>query len=50
MRDMGLDEAMRSATGVDRAILRPDIFGQSTGMASDIEEVECRRSKRYAQL
>jgi TorA maturation chaperone TorD len=50
MRDMGLDEAIQSATDVDRAIFRPDLFAQSTGTTGDIDEVDAARAREYALL
>lgn len=37
-------------TGVDRARLRPDLFGGSPDMASDIDETDSARSQEYALL
>jgi TorA maturation chaperone TorD len=50
MRDMGLDEAIQSATGIDRATLRPDLFEQPNGTARDIDEVDAARAREYALL
>ena len=50
MRDMGLDEAIQSATDVDRATFRPDLFAQSTGTTGDIDEVDAARAWEYALL
>src|ERR1700730_14011401 len=40
--------SVEAATGVDRAILRPDLFAQSTATASDIDEVAAARAGQYA--
>lgn len=37
-------------TGVDRALLRPDLFGGASTMASDIDETDIARSQEYALL
>jgi TorA maturation chaperone TorD len=50
MRDMGLDEAIRSATGIDRAILRPDLLARPTATAGDIDEIDAARAREYALL
>jgi TorA maturation chaperone TorD len=56
MRDLGLDEANQSATGIDRPILRPNQFAQpnvsagDTGSAGDIDEVDAARAREYALL
>src|SRR5260370_34269483 len=48
--DLGLDEANQSATGIDRAILRPDLIAQPTATAGDIDEVDAARAAEYALL
>jgi TorA maturation chaperone TorD len=84
MRDVGLDEAIRSvggvralarkigisqpaisnwlrvpaervlsveaASGVDRAILRPDLFARPAASTGDIDEVDAARAREYALL
>src|ERR1022692_1641374 len=42
--------AVESATGIDRATLRPDLFAQATGTARDIDEVDAARAREYALL
>jgi TorA maturation chaperone TorD len=37
-------------TGLDRALLRPDLFGGPASMASDIDETDSARSQEYALL
>ena len=41
---------VESATGVPRAILRPDLFGQMVEMSSDVDEVDVARAHEYALL
>ncbi|HKA76768.1 MAG TPA: molecular chaperone TorD family protein [Pseudolabrys sp.] len=41
--------SVEAATGIDRVILRPDIYGGKT-MASDIDEVDAARAQEYALL
>jgi TorA maturation chaperone TorD len=50
MRDLGFDEAKQSATGIDRATLRPDHFAQPNVSAGDIDEVDAARAREYALL
>src|ERR1700681_3883961 len=50
MPDMGLDEANQSASGIDRAIRRPDLSAQPTATASDLDEVDAARAREYALL
>jgi TorA maturation chaperone TorD/DNA-binding transcriptional regulator YdaS (Cro superfamily) len=42
--------SVESATGIDRAILRPDLFSQRTGVLGDIDEVDAARGREYALL
>ena len=42
--------AVAEITGIDRAQLRPDLFGGSSSMASDIDETDSTRSQEYALL
>ena len=42
--------AIAEITGVDRALLRPDLFSGSSGMTSDIDEIDSARSQEYALL
>jgi TorA maturation chaperone TorD len=41
--------SVEAATGIDRVILRPDIYGGKM-MASDIDEVDAARAQEYALL
>jgi TorA maturation chaperone TorD len=41
--------AVEAATGIDRAILRPDLFERSA-LAADVDEVDAARSREYALL
>ena len=40
--------SVEAVTGVDRAVLRPDLYGRQ--MAGDIEEVDAARAQEYALL
>jgi TorA maturation chaperone TorD len=42
--------AVEEATGLDRALLRPDLFRGSLSMASDVDETDSARSQEYALL
>jgi len=42
--------AVEAATGIDRAILRPDLYPQPTLTAGDIDEVDAARAREYALL
>jgi TorA maturation chaperone TorD len=42
--------AIAEITGVDRALLRPDLFGGGSPMASDIDETDSARSQEYSLL
>jgi len=42
--------SVESATGVDRAVLRPDLFAQPNGTTRDIDEVDAARAREYALL
>jgi TorA maturation chaperone TorD len=42
--------AVEEVTGVDRALLRPDLFGRASSMQSDIDEADTARSQEYALL
>lgn len=37
-------------TGVDRALLRPDLFREHTSMAGDIDDIDLARSQEYAMV
>jgi TorA maturation chaperone TorD len=50
MRDMGLDEAIQSAAGIDRAIPGSDLFAQPIGSAGNVDEVDAARAREYALL
>src|SRR5450830_201191 len=41
--------SVETVTGVDRAVLRPDLYG-NTKMAGDIDEVDAARAQEYALL
>jgi TorA maturation chaperone TorD len=42
--------AVEAATGVDRAMLRPDLYGALTSPDGDIDEVDRARAQEYALL
>src|SRR5215216_6628406 len=42
--------AVEEVTGVDRQLLRPDLFGGASRMVSDIDEIDTARSQEYALL
>ncbi len=42
--------AIEAATGVDRKILRPDLYGESQVRADEIDEVTTARAREYALL
>jgi TorA maturation chaperone TorD len=42
--------AVESATGVDRSILRPDLYSERHPTAGDLDEVEAARAQEYALL
>jgi TorA maturation chaperone TorD len=42
--------SVESASGIDRAILRPDLFSQGAGVVGDIDEVDAARAREYALL
>ena len=42
--------AVEAATGVGRAILRPDLYGEQPGMAGDLEDFDAARAEEYALL
>src|SRR4029453_14793660 len=42
--------SVEAATGVSRAILRPDLFTKHPGPAGDIDEVDAARAQEYALL
>ena len=41
--------SVETVTGVDRAVLRPDLYG-NTKMAGDIDEVDAARAQEYALI
>jgi len=45
-RVLGVEEA----TGVNRAILRPDLYGEKPGVSDDVDEVDAARAQEYALL
>src|SRR6187551_2894347 len=42
--------SIEEMTGVDRALLRPDLFAGASAMASDIDDTDFARSQEYAML
>src|SRR5262245_7894600 len=42
--------AVETATGVSRAILRPDLYAEHAGMGGDVDEVDAARAQEYALL
>ena len=41
---------VEAATGVSRAILRPDLYAEHPGTAGDVDEVDAARAQEYALL
>jgi len=41
---------VEAATGIDRKILRPDLYGDANGNSRDVDEVSAARSQEYALL
>jgi len=42
--------AVETVTGVGRAVLRPDLYGEHPDLAGDLEDVEASRAQEYALL
>ena len=42
--------SVEDATGVSRAILRPDLYAEHPGTAGDVDEVDAARAQEYALL
>jgi TorA maturation chaperone TorD len=42
--------SVEAATGVGRAILRPDLYAEHPGVAGDVDEVDAARAQEYALL
>jgi TorA maturation chaperone TorD len=42
--------SVEAATGIDRAILRPDLYAKPKATAGDIDEVDAARAREYALL
>lgn len=42
--------AVESATGIDRSVLRPDLYGQRLPNGGDFDEVDAARAQEYALL
>ena len=42
--------SVEQATGVSRAMLRPDLYAEHPGTASDVDEVDAARAQEYALL
>ena len=41
---------VEAATGLSRAVLRPDLYAEHPGLAGDIDEVDAARAQEYALL
>src|SRR5262249_21891455 len=42
--------AVEAASGVNRTILRPDLFGESLGAAVDVDKTDAARAQEYGLL
>src|SRR6266481_577228 len=42
--------AVEAATGVSRATLRPDLYGEHPAMVGDLEDIDAARAQEYALL
>jgi TorA maturation chaperone TorD/DNA-binding transcriptional regulator YdaS (Cro superfamily) len=42
--------SVEAATGVSRAVLRPDLYAEHPGLCGDIDEVDAARAQEYALL
>jgi TorA maturation chaperone TorD len=42
--------SVEAATGISRAILRPDLYAEHAGTAGDVDEVDAARAQEYALL
>src|SRR4029453_10140117 len=42
--------SVEAATGVSRAILRPDLYAEHPGLSGDVDEVDAARAQEYALL
>src|SRR5258708_19788933 len=42
--------AVEAATGVSRATLRPDLYGEHPAMVCDLEDIDSARAQEYALL
>jgi TorA maturation chaperone TorD len=42
--------AVEAATGVDRGVLRPDLYGVQNSSVGDVDEVDAARAREYALL
>ena len=42
--------AVEAATGVNRAVLRPDLYAGASGVGGDVDEVDAARAQEYALL
>src|SRR4029078_3734527 len=42
--------AVELATGVGRAVLRPDLYGETNAIAVDADDVDAARAQEYALL
>ena len=42
--------SVEAATGVSRAVLRPDLYAEHPGLCGDVDEVDAARAQEYALL
>ena len=42
--------SVEAATGIDRAVLRPDLYAEHPGAGGDVDEVDAARAQEYALL
>ena len=42
--------SVEAATGIDRSVLRPDLYGEKNKMAVEIDEVDAARAQEYALI
>jgi TorA maturation chaperone TorD len=42
--------SVEAVTGIDRTVLRPDLYSQSPPVAADVDEIEAARAQEYALL
>src|SRR5436189_112282 len=41
---------VEAVTGIDRVVLRPDLYGERSGGCGDLEDVDVARAQEYALL